>query len=164
MCASTHVGSVDIYPKRRLAVRIKKFQKENVRFARQIISACMTITSGDVENAEMQQSSNTIANTIAQLAAAKNAEEMRPKSISFPDATTTQGNTNARFAAPSCSAVTTCSDSVVLRAKEVGSVFTIWSNTNVKSALAVVKHSRNSMLVDKHKKSKQGFKTRVFTV
>jgi len=89
MCASTHVGSVDIYPKRRLAVRIKKLEKKLVRFARQIISACMTITSGDVENAEMQQSSNTIANTIAQPAAAKNAEEMQPKSRSFPVANTT---------------------------------------------------------------------------
>ena len=160
MCVSTHVKNVDMHPKRRLAVRIKNFQKEVVRFARQIISACMTITSGDVENAEMQQSSNTIANTIAQPAAAKNAEEMQPKSRSFPVANTTHENRSARFAAPTCFAVTMCSYSVVRRAKEAESVFIIWSDTSVKSALAVVKHSRNSMLVGKHKKSK----TRVFTV
>jgi len=164
MYVNTHVGNVDIYAKNCLAVRMEKVQSKAVKFALLRGSAFTIPLSIDAENAEIHPSNNIIANTIAQPAAAKNAEEMQPKSVRFPVANTMHENTNARFAAPSCSAVTTCSDSVVLRAKEAGSVFITWLNTNVKSALAVVKHLRNSMLVDKHKRSKQGFKTRVFTV
>jgi len=89
MYVNTHVGNVDIYAKNCLAVCMEKVQSKAVKFALLRGSACTIQISVDVENAEMQQSSNTIASTIAQPAAAKNAEEMQPKKVRFQDAHTT---------------------------------------------------------------------------
>jgi len=55
MCASTHVGNVDIYAKNCLAVCMEKVQSKAVKFALLRGSVFTIQISVDVENAEMQQ-------------------------------------------------------------------------------------------------------------
>jgi len=140
------------------------------------LNVCMMSAKAPAKNVERHPSSDTYANITPASISARNVEIHPTKSSDASmidpeapagnvelhrlDATIITTNVTARFAGPTNCALITGAYGSALYACEVGFVFTEWQKKRGWNALAVVKHSRNSMFLYKHKRSK----TRVFAV